>query len=334
MKIIPLFAIIYYLCVVILNKKGMNKEPKLMNFSRMRDIFEPHLSHIREHIFINKELVIIHGDPQVFQLIIQQKPPFSIDDHRLGIVIKGHVRVNINLVEKDISGGTLVFIGPGSIVSPVSFSPDLELYGFGLSAEFPLPFPPGQLPMAFNGTQRDFQLPAADEDIATARHIVDTLWHIVHQKGYNRQTVSSLVAAQMHHYDGLYRQHYDRQQSTMTREQTIFDRFIYLVNQNATREHRICYYADRMCLTERYLGTVIRQTSGITAKEWIDRALTARIKIELRHTNKSAAQIADEMNFPNSAFFCKYFKRMTGVTTQAYRNGASAAPDISDSRIR
>lgn len=298
----------------------MNKEPKLMNFSRMRDIFEPHLSLIREHIFINRELAIIHGDPQVFQLIIQQKPPFSIDDHRLGIIVKGQVRININLVEKTLNGGTLLFIGPGSIISPISFTPDLEIYGFGLSQEFPMPFPPGQLPMAFNGTQRDFQLPSSEADIATARSIVDSLWQMVHQKDYNRQAVSSLVAAQMYHYDALYRQHYNRLQTTMSREQTIFDRFIYLVNQNATREHRIGFYADRMCLTERYLGTVVRQTSGITAKEWIDRALITRIKVELRHTNKSAAQIADEMNFPNSSFFSKYFKRMTGMTTQEWRN--------------
>ena len=299
----------------------MMKEPKLMNFSRMRDILEPHLSHIREHIFMNSQLAILHGNPDVFRLIIQQKPPFSIDDHRLGIVMQGQLRVNLNLVEKEISAGTLVFIGPGSIIHPVSFSPDLEIYGFGLSAEFPMPFAYGQLPMAFNGTRRDFQLPASETDIATACRIIDTLWHIVHQKDYNRQTVSSLVAAQMYHYDGLYRRHYDQQQATMTREQTILDRFLYLVSQHAPREHRISYYADRMCLTERYLGTVVRQTSGITAKEWIDRALITRIKVELRHTEKNSAQIADEMNFPNPSFFCKYFKRMTGVTTQAYREG-------------
>ena len=298
----------------------MDKEPKLMNFSRMRDIFEPHLSHVREHIFINRELAVIHGDPQVFQLVTQQKPPFSIDDYRLGIIMKGQIRVNINLVEKTVNSGTLMFIGPGSVISPVSFTPDFEFYGFGLSAEFPMPFPAGQMPTAFNGTMRDFQLPVSEADITTARNIVDTLWHLVHQKDYNRQTVSSLVAAQMYHYDGLYRQHYNRLQTTMSREQTIFDRFIYLVNQNALREHRISFYAERMCLTERYLGTVVRQTSGITAKEWIDRALITRIKVELRHTNKSVAQIADEMNFPNPSFFCKYFKRMTGMTTQAWRD--------------
>lgn len=297
----------------------MNKELKLMNFSRMRDIFEPHLSHIREHLFINRELAILHGDPQAFRLIIQQKPPFSIDDHRLGIIISGQVRVNFNLVEKTINADTLVFVGPGSVISPVSFTPDLEIYGLGLSPEFPMPFPPGQLPIAFNGTLRDFQLPVSEADIATARHIIDTLWHVVHQKDYNRQLVSSLVAAQMHHYDALYRQQADQLAFSRSREQTIFDRFIYLVNHYCQREHRLAFYADKMCLTERYLGTVVRQASGTTAKEWIDRALIMRIKVELRHTDKSVAQISDEMNFPNPSFFCKYFKRMTGLTAQVYR---------------
>ena len=292
-----------------------------MNFTRMRDILEPHLVQVREHIFINKELAIVRGASQILQLLIQQQPPFAFDDHRMGVITRGKVRVSINLVEKELSAGTLVFIGPGSIVTPISISPDLELYGFGLSAEFPMPFSPRQMPAAFNGSQRDFQLPASEADISIALHIIDTLWHVVHQKNYNHQLVSSLVAAQMHHYDNLYHQHHDRLQNAMTREQTIFDRFIYLVNQNATQEHQIAFYAEKMCLTDRYLGTIVRQASGVTAKDWIDRALVTRIKIELRHTDKSVAQIADEMNFPNPSFFCKYFKRLTGQTPQAFRIG-------------
>ncbi|MGN1235890.1 MAG: helix-turn-helix domain-containing protein, partial [Bacteroidaceae bacterium] len=77
--------------------------------------------------------------------------------------------------------------------------------------------------------------------------------------------------------------------------------------------------AQRICLTERYLGHIISKTSGVTAKEWIDRALIMRIKVELIHTDKSVACIADEMNFPGPSFFCKYFKRMVGVTPGEYR---------------
>lgn len=113
--------------------------------------------------------------------------------------------------------------------------------------------------------------------------------------------------------------HGDRLQQSLSREQTLFDRFIYLVNRHSDREHQLSYYAERMCLTERYLGTVIRQASGVTAKEWIDRSLITCAKIELRHTQKSVAQIAEELSFPNSSFFSKYFKRLTQMTPLEYR---------------
>lgn len=295
------------------------RSPKVMSLSDMRNIFQPHLQQLRKDIFINDELAVLHGNANAFRLVMKHQPPFSINDHRLGIVASGEIDANINLVEKHIVAGTLIFLGPGTIISPLRISDDLEIYGFGLSDKFPMPFLPGQMPAAFNGQVRDFQLSASATDIATARQILETLWQAVRQADYNRPLVSSLVSAQMHHYDALFRRYTDWQQSTQSREQTIFDRFIYLVNLHTPREHHIPFYARKMCLTERYLGTVIRQTSGITAKEWIDRALITRIQVELRHTGKSVAQISDEMNFPNPSFFCKYVKRLMQVTPAEYR---------------
>ena len=39
----------------------------------------------------------------------------------------------------------------------------------------------------------------------------------------------------------------------------------------------------------------------------------------LRHTDKPVWLIAEEMNFANPAFFCKYFKRLTGMTPNGFR---------------
>lgn len=301
-------------------QKDMKRQaPKLMSLSEMRNIFGPHLPQLREGIFINDEMAILRGSPDIFRLVMRQKPPFSINDHRMGIVLKGSIDANINLVEKHIEGGSLMFLGPGTIIHPKHFSDDLEIYGFALSNRFPMPFTDEQMPAALNGHVRDFQLPVSEADISTALHIVRTLWHVVHQPEYNRLLVSNLVAAQMHHYDALYRQYVGQQQASRSREQTIFDRFIQLVNQHAAKEHQISFYASRMCLTERYLGTVIRQASGVTAKEWIDRAVISRIKVELRHTDNSVANISEQMNFPNPSFFSKYFKRLTQMTPNEYR---------------
>ena len=294
----------------------MGNLPKLMNYSRMKDILGPHYAQIHDNSYFSNELAIVYGDPRIFMLVIgQSQPPFVIDDYRLGIFVSGEIHVNINLVERHITPGTIVFLGPGTIISPISFNGKIEIYGLGLFSDFPMP----QMPPTFNGQIRDFQIKVGESDITTARHIIDTIWHVVHQPDYNRQIVSSLVAAMMHHYDGIYHQHIDFLKASQSREQTIFDRFIYLVNQHAKREHQIGFYADKMCLTQRYLGTVIRQASGTTAKEWIDRALAEYIKIELKHTDKSIAQISEDMGFPNPSFFSKYFKRLTGRTPLEYR---------------
>ena len=294
----------------------MEKQPKLMNYARMKGVFDAHIEQMFKYAFINNELGMLYGDPSMFKLIIQQhKPPFIINDFRMGLIAKGHAVVSVNLVEKKLEPGMLLFVGPGTILYPFSYTNDLEIYGIGLFDDFPMP----QTPSTFNGQVRDFQVKADDTDITTARHIIDTIWHVVHQPDYNRQTVSCLAAAMMHLYDGVYQRHTDKLQASQSREQTIFDRFIYLVNQYATREHQIRFYAEKMCLTERYLGTVIRQASGTTAKEWIDRALIEHIKIELKHSDKSIALISEGLNFPNPAFFSKYFKRETGMTPGEYR---------------
>ena len=286
----------------------------------MRSIFEPYLKQLSDDFFVNDEVIMINGKPEVFRLVMQQEPPFSINDYRFGIVVDGTVKANINLVEKQITAGSIVFLGPGTIISPLDLSENLEIFGLVLSDHFTMPFPVGQLPSAFNGQVRDFQIPVSEADIAIARQIFATIWQAVHQSGYNHLLVSSLVAALMHHYDSLFRSYTDQMHAVWSREQTIFDRFLYLVNQHAATQHHIGFYAGKMCLTERYLGTVIRQASGITAKEWIDRAVIARIQVELRHTEKTVVQISEEMNFANPSFFSKYFKRLVGQSPLEYKN--------------
>ena len=311
----------------------MNQQPRLMGLSQMRDIFASHFAEIRENIHFDNQLGMVHGDPRVFRLVMQQTPPFVINDHRFGIITRGEANVNFNLQDRCIAAGTLVYLGPGTIITPISFSDDLQIYGLALFADFPMPFHSSsatgsegggetwQMPSAFNGQVRDFQLPVADEDLMIARRIFDTLWTIVRQPDYHRPTVGSLVAALMNHYDALYARQTERQEASLSREQTIFDRFLYLVNRHAAEEHKIGFYAEKMCLTERYLGTIVRQASGVTAKEWIDRALITRIKVELHHTGKSVAQISEEMHFPNPSFFSKYFHRLTGMTPLEFRVG-------------
>ena len=118
----------------------MGNLPKLMNYSRMKDILGPHYAQIHDNSYFSNELAIVYGDPRIFMLVIgQSQPPFVIDDYRLGVFVSGEIHVNINLVERHITPGTIIFLGPGTIISPISFNGKIEIYGLGLFSDFPMP---------------------------------------------------------------------------------------------------------------------------------------------------------------------------------------------------
>ena len=72
----------------------MDKQPKLLDMSRMRDILAPHFMQLSEDVYFSNELALIHGREQLFQLIWKQRPPFIINDHRMGIIIGGEINVS------------------------------------------------------------------------------------------------------------------------------------------------------------------------------------------------------------------------------------------------
>ena len=298
----------------------MATQPQLVDFSRLSSIAEPHKADMREYFFLNREMGMIRNGIKVFRMITSHlSPPLIIDDHRFGLVTQGEATVTINLQEKTLRAGMMAYLAPGSIITDIHFSPDFDVRGLALFASYPMPFPTDRLPGIFNGEVRDFQCPANDHLLDITHRLMDLIWlMITSQESPDRTTLNSLIATLMSHYDSVYHVH-GRKPST--REQTIYDRFIYLVSRYAKQEHQLRFYADKMCLTERYLGAVIRDVSGSTAKQWIDKSLIACLQAELRHSDKPLAQLSDEMCFPNTSFLCKYFKRLTGVSPLSYRKG-------------
>lgn len=60
--------------------------------------------------------------------------------------------------------------------------------------------------------------------------------------------------------------------------------------------------------------------TGKTLIEYIADKKIEKIKELLLATNKSLVEISDELNFDNTAYLCRFFKKHTGVTPNTYRN--------------
>ena len=53
--------------------------------------------------------------------------------------------------------------------------------------------------------------------------------------------------------------------------------------------------------------------------DWINRSVILEAKVLLKHSNKMIYEIADELDFPSTSFFCKFFKKNTGLTPMEYQ---------------
>lgn len=105
-----------------------------------------------------------------------------------------------------------------------------------------------------------------------------------------------------------------------SKQDILTEKFLDLVKSNFKDQRGVEFYADKLCLTPKYLSKVVKQKSGKSASEWINDFVILEAKALLRSTNMTVQQIGDELNFPSQSFFGKYFKRRFGVSPKGYRN--------------
>ena len=103
------------------------------------------------------------------------------------------------------------------------------------------------------------------------------------------------------------------------RNNDYFGRFLQLLFENFQRERQVRFYADRLCITPKYLSAIVVQLSGKSALKWIHEIVVQEACFRLIYGEESIQQIAYRLNFPNQSFFGKFFKKHMGCSPSEYR---------------
>ncbi len=96
--------------------------------------------------------------------------------------------------------------------------------------------------------------------------------------------------------------------------------FLQLVKRNFRKEKFLKFYADQLGITTQHLSRSVKQQTGISAAEWIERYVLLEAKVLLSSTNLTIQQISDDLAFPSQSFFGKYFKKKVGKSPKDFRN--------------
>ena len=109
------------------------------------------------------------------------------------------------------------------------------------------------------------------------------------------------------------------EQEKTVRLKEISQDFIKLVSENVETERNLSFYADKLCITPKYLSDVIARTTGKKALGWIEEYIMMKAKSLLTDTSLSISTIARQLNFYTPSDFCKYFKKSEGISPKKYR---------------
>lgn len=300
----------------------MKKQPQRISFSQFRELVIDKGSDVDFFPYLGKGYAMTLKIKDMVSKIFEKDLPLRLDDMRIGYIKSGDADMIINLIPHRMEKGMLMYLGGDSIIQLERHSDDFDIEGFTVTDDVMNVFLHGHVPSLMTSKMNDVRLKPTEEEVELFERLLRMMWTIVHFAGDDDNgLVGDIVSALIHYYDYLYKKYTSTEGQMKSREREIFDKFIRLVNHSNGENRQLVYFADKMYLSERYLSTVVKQASGVTAKEWIDRATVTEIKVLLKHTDKQISQIADQLNFPNDSFFCKYFKRLTGMTPKEYRDG-------------
>lgn len=244
--------------------------------------------------------------------------------------ISGHVRLSVNLNEYDIKENDLVITTPGKILK-VTDVPEKEVSSLryviiGMSPEFASELRIDMKRLINDGVaMMETPVIRFDEDkIKLMTQYLSLMAEVILMKGdYCSDALRSLVASMLCVIAGVWSEKLEEVRNTMTqstsRSRMIFEQFIKLVTEYHTKYRNVGFYADKLCLTPKYLSKLIKTASGRSAPEWIDAYVIMEAKNLLKYSDITIKEIVYRLNFPNQSVFYKFFKARTGMTPSEYR---------------
>lgn len=234
----------------------------------------------------------------------------------------GSAELKIDMEEYELSSpSNVIKILPGQIVSLDNISSDFDVDFVIMSRSFIegiLVYMNGDLPISFN-QKMTAVIQCGEHEYRNAEMFFKALRMILNDYSENPYRAKVIQHVMMAIFYSSEKSRITTSEKPRTNADVLSKEFLLLVKENFRTERQLRFYADKMCITPRYLSRVVKESTQFSAADWIERFVVLEARALLKSTNMTVQQISDELNFPSQTFFGKYFKRRVGLSPKEYR---------------
>jgi len=270
--------------------------------------------------FEGKVLISDHlGQSRLFE------EPCRIDAVTIIVCLRGRMEYEVNLSHYELTANSILVNMPENIVQLGHFE-DLDAYIILISTEFikGMPMEMFQKAMSTVSVAKHCLVQVPGHLIRGLRPYYDliqsSLLRVIPEteeiaRGLLQSFGFSIIGL-LKEFGKVDESLFDRRASRSSR--TLFDRFMSVLAQCHQQERTVQFYADELCVSPKYLSTVIREYSGKTPSDWIADYVIAEAKSLLHYSSLTAQEVAFRLNFPSQSAFGKFFKQQTGMSPMQY----------------
>ncbi|WP_343632573.1 helix-turn-helix transcriptional regulator [Fluviicola sp.] len=108
--------------------------------------------------------------------------------------------------------------------------------------------------------------------------------------------------------------------TNLSRFEQVTKSFRQVLEKNFHTLKRPGEYAEKLNISTSYLNECIRNTTGISASQYIRDRIILEAKRLLHHSDKSVKEIAFELGYVDYSYFARLFTTATGISAGAFRN--------------
>ena len=157
-----------------------------------------------------------------------------------------------------------------------------------------------------------------EEEVLKYMSLLDNTLHLDNNT-FNDNEQRLLLLGLTYRICSIYNRKLMNLKTTVGHKHEIFIRLIQLIDAHYTEERGVEFYADKLCLSPKYLSALSKSVCGFTVQELIFKSIIRKSISLLKNTQKNIQEIADFFNFPNASYFGTFFKKQTGMSPQQYR---------------
>ena len=251
--------------------------------------------------------------------------PKIVESGFVAICTKGECELMIDDVVYNFKSGQMCVGFTATVVQTLWMSPDFECVLLAANIEFLRNINISSVSDMFIMIRKNPCVSLSSEDMIALPTYFRYIQSVYNRKErpYRMEMTKHLLMVLCYEIAAIYQKNGVPENKIYSYKDTMFRNFVRLLSDKHQDERRVAYYAQELCITPKYLSSVIKEVSNKTAAEWIDDFVLRNIKIFLLTTTLTIQQISDTFNFPNPSFFTQYFKRATGKTPKMFRNEGS-----------